>query len=128
MSAGSVVGEGEALGCVVLRQRHAVRTADRDDFAHQLEQEGAGLRVLADRADRRAHRRRRPGQPDQEHVLLPDRAADVVRELGLYAGFERGLEQRLGARRAPAVVLAEHHALHGAGLVDHAGRAMCVAT
>ena len=38
------------------------------------------------------------------------------------AGFAGG-EQRLRTRRAFAVVFAEHHALHGAGLRNHAGLA-----
>src|SRR5579859_46886 len=59
----------------------------------------------------------------QKHVLFPERAADVVANLGVDAAGTRGVEQRLRPRRLAAVVFAEHHALERAGLHDDAGAA-----
>src|SRR6185295_10039272 len=114
------VGEGEPLHRVVFGERDAVGAAHRDRFLHQLEEEGARARILAYHADRLAYRRGSAGKADQEDVLLPDRPADIGGQLGLYTAGERGRKQRLGARRAPPVVLAEDHALDRALLVDDA--------
>ena len=85
--------------------------ADRDHLAHEVEEELARLRILADRADGAAHRRGSAGQCDQEHEFLPDFAADVGRELGIDAAGAKGLEEALGPRRSLAVEFAEHQAL-----------------
>src|SRR5256885_11568515 len=48
-------------------------------ISKDLEQEGARSRILADRPDGGAHRGGGRRNPDQERVLLPDRAAHVAR-------------------------------------------------
>jgi hypothetical protein len=116
------VGELQPHLGIVLGQRHAVRAAHGDHFAHHVQQEGARLRVAADRADGLAHGGRGAREAHQEDELLPDLAQDLLRQFGLDAAGQAGGQQRLAARRARAVELAEQQPLHGPGLADHARR------
>ncbi len=78
----------------------AVRAPDRHHLAHQVAEEGTRLRILADRADGRAHGGGRAREADQEDVLLPDLAADVGADSSaLMPPALAGREESLGARR-----------------------------
>jgi hypothetical protein len=92
---GHVVGKLEAHLGVVFGQVHAVGPTNRNNLAHHLEQERAGLWIRADRANRLANCRCGPRQPYQEDILLPDLAKDVFGELCLDAPREAGLEKGL---------------------------------
>ena len=120
MSARQRVGESEPLVGVIGRQVDAERAADSDGLLHQVVQESAGSRIRANRPDWRARRRRASGQSDEEHVLLPERPADVSRKLRLHAGLKQRFQQPLRARRLASVVFAEHDPLERTDLAYHA--------
>ena len=74
---GKAVGVGEPLVGKLGVEADPVRAPDCHHLAHKVAEEGARLRVRADRADGRAHGGGRAREADQEDELLPDLAADV---------------------------------------------------
>src|SRR5215467_3104259 len=114
------VEEWYALFGVIRGQRDAMRAADGDHLAREVEQEFSRARVRADRPDRLAHGGGRAGHGHQRHVFLPNRAADIVADLGVDAAALAGLVERLDARGTPPVVFTEHQPFYRSRLHDHA--------
>src|SRR5262249_38574670 len=63
------------------------------------------------------------GHRHQRHVFLPDRAADIVADLGVDAAALAGLVECLEARGTAPVVFSKHKPLQRTRLRDHAGPA-----
>src|SRR6516165_4101792 len=117
------VEEWYALFGVIRGQRDAMRAADGDHLTREVEQEFSRARVRADRPDRLAHGGGRAGHRHQRYVFLPDRAADIVANLGVDAPALAGLVKCLEARGTAPVVFSKHEPLQRTRLRDHTGPA-----
>src|SRR5262245_53547257 len=114
------VEERHALFGAIRGQRDPMRAADGDHLAREVEQEFSRERVLADRPDGLAHGGGRAGHGHQRHVFLPDRATDIVADLGVDAAALAGLVERRDAGGPAPVVFPEHQPLQRTRLHDHA--------
>ena len=110
------VEERNALLGVVRGQLHSMGTANGDHLAREIKQEFPCKRVGTNRPNGAAHGGGGAGHRNQHHVLLPDRATDIVADLGIDAAPLAGLVERLDTRRMAAVVFAENQALQRARL------------
>ena len=117
------VEERDALLDVISGQRDAERAADGHDLTRQIDQKRSRERVAANRPDGPAHGGGRPGHGDEDDVFLPDRAPDVVADLGIDAALLASSMKGLDPLRAAAVIFSEHQPLQRAALRDHAGTA-----
>src|SRR5437763_10184566 len=96
-----------------------MRAADGDDLPRKLEQKLPRERIAADRPDGPAHARGCAGHGDERHVLLPDRAADIVADFGIDPAPPAGGVERFDARGPAAIVFSEHQTFDRTGLHDH---------
>src|SRR5687768_6508604 len=78
-----IVGELQPHLRIVRWNCSAMRTGHFDDLLHDVMQEGAGLRIRANRPDGLANCCSRSRKGDKEYVLLPYLAHDVGREFGI---------------------------------------------
>ena len=97
-----------------------MRAADGDDLPRQLEQKLPRERIAADRPDGLAHARGCTGHGDERHVLLPDRAADIVADLGIDPASPASGVKRFDARGPATIVFSEHQTFDRTRLHDHA--------
>src|SRR5688572_10915363 len=80
-----IVGELQPHLRIVRWNCSAMRTGHFDDLLHDVMQEGARLRIRANRPDRLANCGGRSRKGDKEYVLLPYLAQDVGRKFGVDA-------------------------------------------
>src|SRR5437667_363977 len=83
------------------------RGGQRDDLLDDRPEHPPALRRVANDADRAARECGHACHRADQHVLLPECAPDVRRELGVDRGAGEAPGQRLRARRQPPVELAE---------------------
>ncbi len=95
-----------------------MRASDSNDFAHNVQQERPGLRGLANRANRDAHRGGRRRKPNQKNELLPYLPADIAAELSIDPAGQARRVKRVDAGGAPTVELANDQPFQRAGSRD----------
>src|SRR5215510_7885601 len=96
-----------------------MRAADGNDLAREIEQKLPRERIAADRPDSLAHTGGCAGHGDERDVLLPDRAADVLADLGIDPAAPASRVERIDPRGTAPVVFSEHKSLDRACLHDH---------
>src|SRR6266542_861245 len=104
----------------VRRQLHAFGGRERDDLFAEAAVQGPRRRVLADRANLQAGRRRHTRLRADQRELPPQAHADVRDELGGDRRALAPLAQPLGARAPRAVELAEDDRARRRDVLDHA--------
>src|SRR5262245_2210531 len=120
---GQGIGESEGPLDGAGPEMHTPRARQVEDLLHRAPEQVARLRLVANDAGGPAGEGSDAGEGGDEQELLPDRRLDVLRDGGGHAGgVPEGCEQRLGARGAPVVRLAELDGRGNANVVDRARR------